>query len=420
MHEWTCHEISRRVRAGDISAEEVVAHHLDRIEARGELNAFVTVARERALLDARSLAREGRLGALAGVPFAPKDLFDTAGLRTTYGSALFRDHVPTRTATAVQRLVDAGAIVVGKTNLHEFAWGVTSKNPFYGTVGNPRRPGYIAGGSSGGSAAALSAGLAALSIGTDTGGSIRIPSYACGTSGFKPSHGLVPIDGCYPLAPVFDHAGPMARTMEECALALAVLADVPRPEPRLAGLRVGVLGAIADTGKLEASGAHCEEAALPPWEHALPIFAAECAYTHRELYPARREEYSPDLQRKLEPGFELSAVTYRSLWDEVAAWRVRCARELPFDVLVAPTLACDLPLVEEEETPEYRARVTAMVRPFNWLGWPSATTRDGVMFSGRSDATVLAAALAWEADLPPARTYSSAVPTAAGSSPPSR
>ena len=336
MHEWTCHQIAERVRAGDVSAEEVVAHHLDRIEARAELNAFITVDRERALLDARSLARQGRMGALAGVPFAPKDLFDTAGLRTTYGSGIFRDHVPTRTATAVQRIVDAGAVIVGKANLHEFAWGVTSKNPFYGTVGNPRRPGHIAGGSSGGSAAAVAAGLAALSIGTDTGGSIRIPSSACGTSGFKPSFGLVPIDGCYPLVPVFDHAGPMARTMEECALALAVLADVPRPEPRLAGLRVGVLGALPDMGRLEGSGAHCEEAALPAWEHALPIFAAECAYTHRELYAARRDGYSPDLQRKLDPGYELSAVTYRALWDEVEAWRVRCSRELPYDVLVAP------------------------------------------------------------------------------------
>jgi aspartyl-tRNA(Asn)/glutamyl-tRNA(Gln) amidotransferase subunit A len=401
MHEWTCHEIALRVRAGDVSAEEVVAHHLDRIEARPELNAFITVDRERALADARSLAGEGRLGALAGVPFAPKDLFDTAGMRTTYGSALFRDHVPTRTASAVQRLVDAGAVVVGKTNLHEFAWGVTSKNPFYGTVGNPRRPGHIAGGSSGGSAAALAAGLAALSIGTDTGGSIRIPAFACGTAGFKPSHGLVPLDGCFPLAPCFDHAGPMARTMEECALALEVLAGVPRPHPRLAGLRIGVLEPIDDIDRLEDSGADCEEAALPPWEHALPIFGAECAFVHRDLYAERRDEYSPDLQRKLASGLELPAVAYRALWAEVEAWRVRCARELHYDVLVSPTLRCDLPLVEEEETPEYRSRVTAMVRPFNWLGWPSATTRDGVMFSGRSDGTVLAAALAWERELPP-------------------
>ena len=404
MHAWTCHEIARSVRAGDVSAEEVVAHHCDRIEARPDLNAFITIDRERALLAARSLARQGRLGALAGVPFAPKDLFDTAGMRTTYGSALFAEHVPTRTATAVQRLLDAGAVIVGKANLHEFAWGVTSKNPFYGTVVNPRRPDRIAGGSSGGSAAALAAGLAALSIGTDTGGSIRIPSFACGTAGFKPSHGLVPIDGCFPLAPCFDHAGPMARTMEECALALEVLAGLPRPEPRLAGLRVGVLAPIAGMQRLEASGAHCEEAAVPAWEHALPLFPAECAYTHRDLYPARRDEYSPDLQGKMAPGFELTAVTYRALWDEVAAWRLRCARELRHDVLVAPTLPCELPFVEEEETPSYRARVTATVRPFNWLGWPSATTRDGVLFSGESDEVVLAAALAWERELPPATT----------------
>jgi len=404
MHQWTCHEIAHRVRSGEVAAEEIVAHHLDRIEERRELNAFITVDRERALEDARSLRREGRLGALAGVPFAPKDLFDTAGMRTTYGSAVFADHVPTRTGGAVQRLLDAGAVIVGKANLHEFAWGVTSKNPFYGTVGNPRRKGRVAGGSSGGSAAALAAGLAALSIGTDTGGSIRIPSFACGTAGFKPSHGLVPIDGCFPLAPCFDHAGPMARTMEECALALEVLADVPRPHPRLAGLRIGVLESIADMDRLEDSGADCEETALPPWEHALPIFAVECAYTHRDLYTEHREQYSDDLRAKLAPGFELPAVTYRALWDEVAAWRERCNRELHFDVLVSPTISGELPLVEEEETPEYRARVTARVRPFNWLGWPSATTRDGVMFSGRSDATVLAAALAWERELPPATT----------------
>ncbi|MDP9257674.1 MAG: amidase [Actinomycetota bacterium] len=404
MHEWSCHEIARHVRVGDVSAEEIVTHHLDRIEARGDLNAFVTVDRERALLDARSLARQGRLGALAGVPFAPKDIFDTAGMRTTYGSALFREHVPTRTASAVQRLADAGAVIVGKANLHEFAWGVTSKNPFYGTVGNPRHPGHVAGGSSGGSAAALAAGLAALSIGTDTGGSIRIPSFACGTAGFKPSHGLVPLDGCFPLAPCFDHAGPMARTMEECALALEVLADVPHPVPRLAGLRIGVLDAITDMERLEESGAACEETALPPWEHALPIFAAECAYVHRDLYAERSDEYSPDLQCKLAPGFELPAVAFRALWAEVDAWRLRCERELHYDVLVAPTLSCELPLVSEEETPEYRARLTANVRPFNWLGWPSATTRDGVLFSGRSDATVLAAALAWERELPPPTT----------------
>src|SRR4029077_11391132 len=137
------------------------------------------------------------------------------------------------------------------------------------------------------------------------------------------------------------------------------------------------LAPIAELGRLEASGAHCEEAALPPWEHALPIFAGECTYTHRALYAERLDYNSPDLLGKLAPGFELPAVTYRALWDEGDAWRVRCAGEVQYDLLVAPALSCDLPLVEEEETPESRARVTGTVRPFNWLGWPSATTRDG-------------------------------------------
>ena len=339
------------------------------------------------------------------MPFAPKDLFDTAGMRTTYGSALFRDHVPTRTATAVQRLVDAGAVIVGKANLHEFAWGVTSKNPFYGTVGNPRRPGHIAGGSSGGSAAALAAGLAALSIGTDTGGSIRIPSFACGTAGFKPSHGLVPIDGCFPLAPCSTTSGRWrgrwrsARSPSRCS---RTCRGPSRASPGC--------GSACSSRSRTCTGSRtaaptARRRRCPPWEHALPIFAAECAYTHRELYPRGATSTRPTCSARWPPGFELAAVTYRALWDEVAAWRVRCARELHYDLLVAPTLPCELPLVEEEETPEYRARVTATVRPFNWLGWPSATTRDGVLFSGRSDETVLAAALAWERGAAPAKTY---------------
>ena len=143
----------------------------------------------------------------------------------------------------------------------------------------------------------------------------------------------------------------MARTMEECALALEVLVDMPRPYPRLAGLRVGVLDPIADMDRLEDSAGDVEEAALPPWEHALPIFAVECAYIHRDLFTERREEYSDDLRSKLAPGFELPAVTYRALWDEIEAWRLRCARELHYDVLVSPTLSCDVPLVEERRRP---------------------------------------------------------------------
>src|SRR4051812_27362803 len=151
-----------------------------------------------------------------GIALAVKDLFDTAGITTTYGSAIFSEHVPRDSAEAVLRLEAAGYRNVGKANLHEFAGGITSENPHYGTVPNPLAAGRIAGGSSGGSAAALAAGLADAALGTDSGGSIRIPSACCGTTGFKPTFGLVPIDGCFPLAPSFDHAGPMARAAAGC------------------------------------------------------------------------------------------------------------------------------------------------------------------------------------------------------------
>src|SRR5438552_10576114 len=159
----------------------------------------------------------------AGIPLAVKDLFDTAGLTTTYGSAIFAEHVPAKSAECVLRLEAAGYANAGKTNLHEFAYGITSENPHFGTVPNPVAPGRIAGGSSGGSAAALAAGLADAALGTDSGGSIRIPAACCGVVGFKPTFDLVPADGCFPLAPTFDHVGPMARSVEECEAMLTAL-----------------------------------------------------------------------------------------------------------------------------------------------------------------------------------------------------
>src|SRR5438552_12538277 len=160
----------------------------------------------------------------AGIPLAVKDLFDTAGLTTTYGSAIFAEHVPAKSAECVLRLEAAGYANVGKTNLHEFAYGITSENPHFGTVPNPAAPGRIAGGSSGGSAAALAAGLADAALGTDSGGSIRIPAACCGVVGFKPTYDLVPTDGCFPLAPSFDHVGPLARDVSGCEAMLEALA----------------------------------------------------------------------------------------------------------------------------------------------------------------------------------------------------
>ena len=191
-------------------------------------------------MDGIWLARPDEVG--AGEPVAVKDLLDTAGLTTTYGSALFAEHVPVVSADAVQRLGADGYAVAGKTNLHEFAYGISSQNAHYGTVPNPVAPGRLAGGSSGGSAAAIAAGDVELALASDSAGSIRIPAAWCGIAGFKPTYGLVSVEGCFPLAPSYDVVGPMASSVAGCERLLRTL--VPGFEPveleSLEELEVGV------------------------------------------------------------------------------------------------------------------------------------------------------------------------------------
>src|SRR5436190_4740553 len=231
----------------------------------------------------------------AGVPVAVKDLLDTAGLVTTYGSAIFADHVPARSAEAVMRLEAAGYGVAGKTNLHEFAYGITSQNAHYGTVPNPHYPGRLAGGSSGGSAAAIAAGDVELALGTDSGGSIRIPAAWCGIVGFKPTFDLVPTDGCFPLAPSYDHVGPMASTLSGCIeLMRALVPDsVPSERPELAELAVGLASLEhADPlvrARVEEAAAHFprrREVDVPfPDVGEYALFRREAADVHRALFP---------------------------------------------------------------------------------------------------------------------------------------
>src|SRR5690242_9291115 len=224
-----------------------------------------------------------------GATLAVKDLFDTAGVRTTYGSAVFADHVPTETAEAVRRLETAGYANVGKTNLHEFAYGTTSQNVHYGTVPNPAAPGRIAGGSSGGSAAALAGGLADAALGTDSGGSIRIPAACCGITGFKPSYGLVPIEGVFPLAPSFDHAGPLARDVAGCVALMAAL--VPGFAPSRPAARVAVAWgddatpAVRGALKRAARLLQAEPIAFPQHGAIGPLFMREVAEVHAGLFP---------------------------------------------------------------------------------------------------------------------------------------
>ena len=348
-------------------------------------------------------------GPLAGKRLLVKDLIDTAGVRTTYGSRIYADHVPQRTAPAVQLLLDAGAVLIGKANLHEFAWGVTSQNPWYGTVRNPARPGRTAGGSSGGNAAALAAGLCDLGLATDTGCSIRLPSACCNTVGLKPEWGAVEMEGVYPLCPTLDTVGPMARTVADVALAWSVLTGKPVPEPRLDGLRVGVLtrppsvgdgnrpsenlGAEQYVARLEALGATCVAAEIPePDANTWPLFFYEALQSHRVTYPSRADEYGENVRTKLELAEGVDDDSVAAAYRALKTWR---RYEPDVDVYVAPTLGVDVPSEDCDEL-EVRLPCTAFTRPINLIGWAALAIGD-LQLIAPHDETVLAAGLAWEA-----------------------
>jgi aspartyl-tRNA(Asn)/glutamyl-tRNA(Gln) amidotransferase subunit A len=378
------------------------------IGERAELNAVVTVCADEALARAASAPT----GPLAGVPLLVKDLLDTAGIRTTYGSSIYAEHMPDRTAPAVARLEAAGALIVGKANLDEFAWGVTGQNVHWGDVANPRRPGRIAGGSSAGSAAGLAAGMCDLALGSDTGGSIRMPSACCGTVGFKPSLGTVATEGCYPLCPSFDTVGPMARTVRECALAYSVLTDEAVPQPRLDGRTIGVLTrqpplgpdvndarderALAYVERLEALGARVREIELPvPEADVWPVFFAEAVESHRATFPSRRDEYGPTIRTKLDAALETDPAGVEAARRALGSWRARAAREPDVDLVLSPTLGVpEIPPADVDEL-EIRLPFSAFTRPFSYLGWAAIAIGE-LQLAARDDATVLAAALAWE------------------------
>jgi len=225
----TIAQSAAKLRAREISSVELTMESLRKIRAAQPiLNAFVTVTEELALEQARradeELARGIDRGPLHGIPYALKDMFETKGIRTTCGSSLFAEHIPTRDAAVYEKLTEAGAVLMGKTNLHELAYGITSNNPHFGAVRNPRDTGKVPGGSSGGSGAAVSAGLVSFAMGSDTGGSIRIPAAFCGCVGLKPTSGRVSRYGTLPLDFSLDHMGPLTGSVEDSALVLNAIA----------------------------------------------------------------------------------------------------------------------------------------------------------------------------------------------------
>jgi aspartyl-tRNA(Asn)/glutamyl-tRNA(Gln) amidotransferase subunit A len=379
-------DLELAIAGGRISPSELVDAHLARIaELDPKIGAFVTIIGDRARQEARVLTEElatsGPRGPLHGIPFAAKDLQDSAGVRTSYGSAVFADHVPEEDAEPVRRLRAAGAILLGKTNTHEFACGVTTDNPHFGATHNPWKHGHIPGGSSGGSGAAVAAGLVPFATGTDTGGSIRIPAAACGCVGIKPTWGRVSQRGTFPMDPTMDHVGPIARSARDCAVALNAMAGFdpedpwsPRvdaeeeftrligrplrrrriaiapgfePVPVSASVRQNLQKALR---AFEELGAEIVEIELPPADEVVEtgftLITAGTALTHRDLLPGNEEKYGPDLRLLIEAAAALDAGSL------VVAQRRREALTRRFeqslilskcDALVLPTLACEAP-----------------------------------------------------------------------------
>jgi aspartyl-tRNA(Asn)/glutamyl-tRNA(Gln) amidotransferase subunit A len=384
--------LARELRAGELSPREAAEACLRRIEAvDSEVNAYITVRAEEALAEADALLESGERGSLWGVPVAVKDVIDVAGTPTTAASRVLTDRLPREDAHVVARLRRAGAVVLGKLNLHEFAYGALTTSTRFGPARNPWSPDRVCGGSSGGSGAAVAAGLAAGTLATDTAGSIRIPSCYCGVTGLRPSTGRVSNRGVIPVAPSFDAVGPIARTAEDCALLLAVVAghdptdptsldELVPPYAELLGegvrdLRVGVVTSLVEAAdppvaeaveealaELRSLGAELVPVEVPLVEHAGTIQQAmqfpEATEVHMEWLRTRLADYDADVRARLLVGLfvtsevrdagkrarEAAVDEIRRVFDEV-------------ELLAAPTMPV-LPPRIGSETVELRGRET--------------------------------------------------------------
>jgi aspartyl-tRNA(Asn)/glutamyl-tRNA(Gln) amidotransferase subunit A len=419
-------EIAALLRRKEVSPLELTRVCLDRIERRNPtLNAFITVMAESALAEARAaemeISRGEWRGPLHGVPIALKDLIDTAGTRTTAASAVFENRVPGEDAEVVRRLRRAGAVIIGKNNLHEFAYGGSSMVSFFGDVHNPWNTEYIAGGSSGGSAAAVAAGLCYAAIGTDTAGSIREPAALCGCVGFKPTYGRVSARGVIPLSWSLDHVGPLAPTVGDAAVVLQAIAGCDALDLGSANVPVSdyVSGLFSQIGegtknlRVGVPRAHfydeLDEEVRAAVEKALGVIgtlvasvrevkievssdrtvqAAESFAYHAKNVGRTPELYQPETLRRIRTGETISAADYIQRRREFDEERGR-ADEIfaDVDLLVTPTTPIPAPVIADLKKDAAALRPAELVllrntRPFNVWGLPAISVPCGFTKGG--------------------------------------
>ncbi len=421
-------EAGAALRARKVSSVELARQSLSRIaEKNGELNAFLTVLEESALAAARradeELARGVDRGPLHGIPIALKDVFCTRGVRTTCGSKLFADHVPDHDSAVAEKFAAAGAVLMGKTGLHELAYGITSNNPHFGAIHNPHDLSRVPGGSSGGSGAAVASGMVAIAMGSDTGGSIRIPAAFCGTVGLKPTSGRVSRYGVMPLDFSLDHMGPLTNTVRETALVMNAIAGhderddnssrrptadyLPSAEISLAGLRVGrpenfylerLEAEVADAMErmfrlAETLGARVVPVRVPDIAEinavARVILMCEAAAVMERFTETRRQDIGADVLGLLDQGRLLPATDY------INAQRLRRMMQRKFarvwnevDVLFTPSSPIVAPhigavTVDIQGQPEdTRMAATRFARAINLLGLPAISIPMGIGLGG--------------------------------------